>query len=90
MNDSDKKQVLLNRWKEAIRAAGFYAVRNCSLCRNEIGFFIVETTIMFDPGCGCANFHNYSPVDTDFYLDPNNGHIPYIEKFIELVLGDAK
>ncbi len=64
-----------------------YTLHNCSLCGYPCNFNSDGRDLFYDSGCDCGSFGDTNRWNSwdklDFYLDPSNGHIANIEKFVD-------
>lgn len=76
---------LKDKFIDKLKSGKRYKVHNCSMCEYPCSFFIEQDKLFYDSGCDCVRYTNIqerSFDDLDFYFDASNGHIPYIEKFL--------
>lgn len=56
---------------------GYYPVRDCSICRSDIGYEIMEGKVYFNSNCDCCRYrvHLQPRSDEEFqkYLDELQG-----------------
>ena len=82
------RQILL----EAIKKKPL-PMNKCSLCGYQCCFVFKEDQLGYDSGCYCVSYDGWAPeyeTALDFYLDPVNGHVGNLEKFVKETLTEQR
>lgn len=84
MPETETSLPLKDRVEAALKAGKKWYLRECSICNYPLTFSSSGGNLYFDTGCHCTGGQNLLLTDwsaLDFYLNPEHGHIPALEKF---------